>query len=910
MSAAKKGFGRCGSSPAGLTLNAISVPEKKQLSASPSDKRKSCCLATEAAASVEDTATASNTTKEKAKPKDLTLDTLRSEWTIWFDKATPKSPSKKDDTEDADAKEKPMYDDCIVELGSFSTRSGLLDYWKSLRCEHLKDNCNLRVFRKGVRPLSTDDANESGGKWVVRSVQRARRGKMWLRLVEMLISDELSDTCGGGSHVTGGVMSTRAEGDSLQLWVGDTEGSSQAIATSLQKIFLDGSESFVYQPHVAAPQALPVQAPPCLTEAVSPRQNDPYGENYDEPIYSTWQGDDESPLSPTEGSKHVRGGGSDVQFMSYYQTGCMSPGARMQQGFPPASPPYPQQQLPYTQYGSPQQQPPMSPYQHMSPPQTPPFLSGPVISPVISPLHVEVGSSVQRREELSRLASNLTQDTVSSAVTVSNSGAGDTVSSDEESSAAYFAGGHDDSPAALLIQDRAKQIRTLKKKIRYINFYLQRQCKGRELTFSEKQRIKNLPLMQAELQALESHQADEVDTQKRTLGVEELDYLKKSQQPMQFTSESEKRYKTIRALKKKVRFIHYHLERKKQGKSLSQAEASKIGALPELEAKLKELELEEALEKQAKGEPLDGSDLGGMRTLGREQTGQSIMSDMTNGDEESEYPPRGVITNLQAQIKNQQRQLEMRQQRIQTLITRGPSPPPSGGQSSQPQTQQAPFPQPSSPQNIVNPYGPGMRPKTTQQNFPPKVQGNSYSPRNQYGGGHQQYGDYYGNNTNIIQGQPRHQNPMMDGYGSKQSCFWKINSFSNRPYPMPNSPVHSPPPLDSPGMYCFLGSKKKCLLLQLCRPPPSATSCTKACDRAISANEEGTLPPSPPTEHNCFLLNMISGRVKRKIKKNRRGKNTHERGGNHPSFLVKGWLLSKPSIECFIFFFPSLTFFV
>ncbi|KAJ9435185.1 hypothetical protein DIPPA_12731, partial [Diplonema papillatum] len=114
------------------------------------------------------------------------------------------------------------------------------------------------------------------------------------------------------------------------------------------------------------------------------------------------------------------------------------------------------------------------------------------------------------------------------------------------------------------IQDRAKLIRTVRKKIRYINFFLQRQGKGRELTPAERQRVKSLPFLDRELQLLEEQQSQEVERQKQLLGVDSLEFLRKPQQPMTYSSDQEKRFKTMRAIRKKIRFIHYHLERQRQ----------------------------------------------------------------------------------------------------------------------------------------------------------------------------------------------------------------------------------------------------------------------------------------------------------------------------------------------------------
>ncbi|KAJ9441206.1 hypothetical protein DIPPA_12298, partial [Diplonema papillatum] len=231
------------------------------------------------------------------------------------------------------------------------------------------------------------------------------------------------------------------------------------------------------------------------------------------------------------------------------------------------------------------------------------------------------------------------------------------------------------------IQDRAKSIRTLKKKIRYISFFLQRQCKGRELTASETQRINSLPLLQQELKMLETQQEGEVTFQQQANGVDCDTFLKKPQQSMTFTSESEKRFKTMRALRKKIRFIHYHVERQEQGKSLSPAEHAKVLSLPELESTLAQLEADEAVWQQQNGGRRWNKHKAAAAAAEKTESSSTEQPVDSAPAQPSSYtpsaptvgapslpPPHAAIENLHNQISAQKRQLEEKQRRIENLM--------------------------------------------------------------------------------------------------------------------------------------------------------------------------------------------------------------------------------------------------
>eukprot|EP01061_Rhynchopus_euleeides_P036260 TRINITY_DN6112_c0_g1_i3.p1 TRINITY_DN6112_c0_g1~~TRINITY_DN6112_c0_g1_i3.p1 ORF type:complete len:470 (+),score=170.00 TRINITY_DN6112_c0_g1_i3:273-1682(+) len=143
------------------------------------------------------------------------VEQLENEWTIWFDKSARKPKAKAIGRADKKGDDT-MYEDCIVELGSFSSVDVFWTYWNSLHVHNLKDHCNLRVFKKGIKPLWEDKMNKKGGKWVVRGVPKTHRKKLWTTMILDLIRGKLKDN--STQTVCGVVLSTRDNGDSMQLW--------------------------------------------------------------------------------------------------------------------------------------------------------------------------------------------------------------------------------------------------------------------------------------------------------------------------------------------------------------------------------------------------------------------------------------------------------------------------------------------------------------------------------------------------------------------------------------------------------------------------------------------------------------------------------------------------------------------
>jgi len=138
---------------------------------------------------------------------------LEHHWTFWFDHSNNKAV-----TNSSCIWEKQSFEQTVAELGSFNTIEGFWSYWSHLRVGGLKDNCNLRMFQKGIRPTSEEPMNRTGGRWVARNLPKTTRDKLWSYVVMAVIGEQLEEE-GGIQAVSGVVLSTREAGDNIQLWL-------------------------------------------------------------------------------------------------------------------------------------------------------------------------------------------------------------------------------------------------------------------------------------------------------------------------------------------------------------------------------------------------------------------------------------------------------------------------------------------------------------------------------------------------------------------------------------------------------------------------------------------------------------------------------------------------------------------
>ncbi|PWN97728.1 translation initiation factor eIF4e, partial [Tilletiopsis washingtonensis] len=191
------------------------VKEKVTGSAAPAKAEEAPKAETKAEAAKPDAAAP---VKEKVKGHPL-----QHKWTLYFDSksfnpsaaaTTPQSGG----AHTPDAAHAQSWEAALKLLGVYTTVESFMSIFATLRRpSQLERNSNYHLFKSGIKPMWEDPANANGGKWVLtlRNTSGALLDRSWMWLVLALIGEELDD----GDTITGAVVSTRAKGDRIALWL-------------------------------------------------------------------------------------------------------------------------------------------------------------------------------------------------------------------------------------------------------------------------------------------------------------------------------------------------------------------------------------------------------------------------------------------------------------------------------------------------------------------------------------------------------------------------------------------------------------------------------------------------------------------------------------------------------------------
>ncbi|KAL0478552.1 hypothetical protein AKO1_008142 [Acrasis kona] len=135
-------------------------------------------------------------------------------WTVYYDEGV-----KKDDGSSLD------YFDQMERLGTVETVVDFLNLWKKNDFDRpyhqLSINFNLRVFKKGVKPIWEDSQNANGGKFSIQTTDRDGkdlRPGCWRAIALSVVNGLILNN--KEYDITGVVFSSRPRVDSIQIWNG------------------------------------------------------------------------------------------------------------------------------------------------------------------------------------------------------------------------------------------------------------------------------------------------------------------------------------------------------------------------------------------------------------------------------------------------------------------------------------------------------------------------------------------------------------------------------------------------------------------------------------------------------------------------------------------------------------------
>jgi len=143
------------------------------------------------------------------------------------------------------------YEKNIKKVGSFAS---VEDFWEHysfvIRANDLPNTSDYHLFKKGIKPMWEDEANKSGGKWILR-LRKGLASKYWEDLVLAIIGGQFDV----GNEICGAVVSIRYQEDIISLWnrnCADNDTKQKIVDTMKNVLLLKDDARLEYKNHDAS----------------------------------------------------------------------------------------------------------------------------------------------------------------------------------------------------------------------------------------------------------------------------------------------------------------------------------------------------------------------------------------------------------------------------------------------------------------------------------------------------------------------------------------------------------------------------------------------------------------------------------------------------------------------------------
>lgn len=161
----------------------------------------------------DETGTAKDTKRrsDKVQKKLVPLDIppgehrLQFPYALWFSRRTP-GKQQLSSTQ--------SYDQTLKLVGRFATVEQFWALYSHLmRPSELQGHSDYHLFKDGIKPMWEDDANQRGGKWIVR-LRKGIVSRCWENLILAMLGEQFMV----GEEVCGAVVSIRFQEDIISVW--------------------------------------------------------------------------------------------------------------------------------------------------------------------------------------------------------------------------------------------------------------------------------------------------------------------------------------------------------------------------------------------------------------------------------------------------------------------------------------------------------------------------------------------------------------------------------------------------------------------------------------------------------------------------------------------------------------------
>ncbi|KAJ8267154.1 hypothetical protein GJAV_G00139130 [Gymnothorax javanicus] len=144
-----------------------------------------------------------NNVRRKAVSPGAGEHPLQYNYTFWYFRRTPSRPANTQ-----------SYEQNIRQIG---TVASVEQFWKLyshlVRPGDLIGHSDFHIFKEGIKPMWEDEANKSGGKWIIR-LRKGLASRFWENIVLAVLGEQFMV----GEEICGVVVSIRFQEDILSIW--------------------------------------------------------------------------------------------------------------------------------------------------------------------------------------------------------------------------------------------------------------------------------------------------------------------------------------------------------------------------------------------------------------------------------------------------------------------------------------------------------------------------------------------------------------------------------------------------------------------------------------------------------------------------------------------------------------------
>ncbi|KAG7188282.1 hypothetical protein KM043_007946 [Ampulex compressa] len=170
-------------------------------------------------------------------PEVLIKHPLQNTWTLWY----------------YELDRNRLWEESQREISSFDTVEDFWSLYNHIKsASELRQGCDYSMFKQGIRPMWEDDANKSGGRWLINLEKKQRNTDLdyfWLEIILCMIGEAFNEY---SDDVCGAVVNIRPKGDKIGVWTANANSveSVMEIGRKLkEKLRITSKVQIGYQVH-------------------------------------------------------------------------------------------------------------------------------------------------------------------------------------------------------------------------------------------------------------------------------------------------------------------------------------------------------------------------------------------------------------------------------------------------------------------------------------------------------------------------------------------------------------------------------------------------------------------------------------------------------------------------------------